>query len=307
MKKSLLLLFIPFWMCSQGINNEEVTLKNGDIDIPGTLTYPTTNEAIPLLIFIHGSGNVDRDGNQVGKPSKANYIKTLADSINSRGIAFFRYDKRTATASNLAKAPKTLVTDFATDATVVIDLFKQDARFSSVNLIGHSQGSLVAMLAIDDSISKFVSLAGPGQTIDRSIVSQLERQNADFAKGAKDYFQELRETDTIVDVNPFLRSIFAPKNQAFLKQWMQLDPSKKIAEISIPVLILNGDADIQVTLKDAQNLKQGLPTAQLQIIPKMNHVLKEVNSMTENMQSYSDESFPLSRTLVDAISTFIKS
>ncbi len=307
MKKSLLYILLPFWVYSQNIATEEIALKNGDIDIPGTLTYPMTQEKVPLVIFIHGSGNIDRNGNQAGMPVQANYIKTLADSLNVRGVAFFRYDKRTAAAANLAKVSRTLLTDFVADVTIAIDRLAKDDRFSSIHLIGHSQGSLVAMLALDPRISKFISLAGPGRTIDRSIIAQLESQNADFARGAQEYFQELRETDTILDVNPFLRSIFAPENHAFLRQWITLDPTVEIAKITIPVLILNGEADFQVTVEDAENLQKALPTAQMKLIPKMNHVLKEVGSMTENMQSYSDESFPLSRTLVDAIALFIKS
>lgn len=82
------------------IESEEIVIKNGEIELPGTLTF--TKEKSPLIIWVHGSGNVDRNGNQAGTPVKANYIKEFRDSVNKKNIAFFSYDKRTANKKKLS-------------------------------------------------------------------------------------------------------------------------------------------------------------------------------------------------------------
>tara|TARA_R110002050_G_scaffold286121_3_gene436432 strand:+ start:35918 stop:36862 length:945 start_codon:yes stop_codon:yes gene_type:complete len=307
MKKiGFFLVLLPILLNAQTISSEDISLTNKDIKIPGTLTYIKTDAKIPLVIFVHGSGNIDRNGNQAGTPIQISYIKTLADSLNNRGIAFYSYDKRTATVENRDKLKDIAVSDFADDAKIAIQYFKNDSRFNSINLIGHSQGSLVAMLAITDDIKAYISIAGAGEPIDKIIIKQLNTQNPALGKTAEQHIEELKQTDTIVNVNPFLLSLFAPNNQKFLKKWMLLDPQEEIKKITIPILLINGDTDLQVQISEAENLKKAQPNAKLIIIPKMNHVMKVVNSLEENQQAYSDEKFPISSTLIQSLFDFIK-
>ena len=313
MKKLIfVLLLLPFLTVSQEVITEEIQLKNGKISLPGTLTYPKSKEKPPLLIFVHGSGNVDRNGNQ-GFLAKANYIAQLADSLNKVGIAFYRYDKRISKPSNLKFLKDITIQDFVDDVSIAITNFSEDERFKSIHLIGHSQGSLVAMLAVNENIKSYISLAGPSKSIDNVIVNQINKQSEDLAKTAELHFKELQETDTILSVSPNLISIFAPQNQKFLKSWMTFNPADEIKKIKKPILIIQGDKDLQVTSIDANNLISacamvnsgfGAP-AQLAVIENMNHVLKTVKTSTENQQSYTSPDFPLSLALVDTIRTFI--
>lgn len=302
--------FLWFLVCLSGfaqeINSEEITLKNGAIELPGTLSYPNTSEPKPLAIFIHGSGNVDRNGNQ-GNLAQANYIKVLADSLNHRGIAFYRYDKRTAHPINLPKLKDIRFHDLPEDAKLAILHFKKDKRFSGIHLIGHSQGSLVGMLlANEEGVKSYTSLAGPGENIGITLVKQIKTQNEDLGQASELHIKELMETDTIQEVNPFLLSIFAPMNQAFLKDWIQLDPAVEIKKVTVPTLLLNGDADTQVSVADAKLLLKAKPDAKLTIIKKMNHVLKTVENFAENQKSYVDPSFSISGQLIMVIADFIK-
>ncbi len=307
--KKILFLFIvsPCFLFSQGIVSEEIDLKNGEILLPGTLTYTKGLKNQALLIFVHGSGNVDRNGNQPGTAAQAGYIKTLSDSLSSNGLAFFRYDKRTATAQNLSKLENIVFADFVLDLKIVIDHFKTDDRFSSIHLIGHSQGSLTAMLGITKSVTSYISVAGASETIDQMITRQVTAQNPEMGKVVAAHFSELIETNTIANVDPLLAGMFAPQNQPFFKSWIQEDPQEAIKNVTIPTLIINGDADLQVTPEDAKALKTALPAAVLKIIPNMNHVLKEVQSQEENQKAYINPNVPLSSQLVAHILDFIKS
>ncbi|MDG1397130.1 MAG: alpha/beta hydrolase, partial [Polaribacter sp.] len=155
------------------VKTEEILIKNNDIELPGTLTY--TKENTPLIIWVHGSGNVDRNGNQ--QPMiKANYIKQFRDSINKNDIAFYSFDKRTATPKNIQNLIKGVdFTDFSADVEKVISYFQDKKQFSKIILIGHSQGSLVAMLA-SKNIDKYISLAGSALSADQVIVKQIHQQ-----------------------------------------------------------------------------------------------------------------------------------
>ncbi|MCE2611484.1 alpha/beta hydrolase [Flavobacteriaceae bacterium D16] len=290
---------------AQEVISEELAISNGDIMLPGTLTYPDSPDGLPLVVFIQGSGNVDRDGNQEGTVVQANYIKTLRDSLNSKGIGFYSYDKRTAVAANISKLKNILFEDLVADAKLAINQFISDDRFGSVHVVGHSQGSLVGMMSLSPKVKSFISLAGPGVSIDRKIVEQISNQSTELGDLAAEHFKELQETDTIVTVNPMLYQIFAPQNHRFLKAYAVLDPAEEIKKVAIPTLIINGEADIQVSSDDARLLHEALPGSQLEIIPKLNHVLKEVNSMLENQQAYMQSGIPLSLPLLQSITSFI--
>jgi fermentation-respiration switch protein FrsA (DUF1100 family) len=88
--------------------------------------------------------------------------------------------------------------------------------------------------------------------------------------------------------------------------WMQYDPQKEISKLDIPVLIINGDKDIQVQVSEAEKLKTAKQDAYYKIISNMNHIFKEIKGgMIENQKSYNDESIPVMPELIDVISTFI--
>jgi fermentation-respiration switch protein FrsA (DUF1100 family) len=297
-------LYIGFAIASYAqVTFESITIKNGDIELPGTLT--STSESEDLVIWIHGSGNVDRDGNQKGANVKANYIKQVRTALNQKGIAFFSYDKRTANSKNQPHLVHTVLEDFVADAEKVIAYFEENKQYKSITLIGHSQGSLVAMLASKD-VDKYISLAGPADPIEIAIIEQVSAQNPILGTAVKEHFKELKETGDIKEVNPFLTSVFAKQNFAFLKSWMQYDPKEEIKKMNIPTLIVNGTKDLQVKVKDANALKTAQPNAKLVIIKNMNHVLKVIEKDSDNYPSYFSPDFKVSPKLIETISEFVK-
>lgn len=301
------LLYIALFLSSisfgQQVISEEVLIKNDSIELPGTLTY--SKENTPLIIWIHGSGNVDRNGNQAGVNIRANYIKQFRDSINKHNIAFFSYDKRSSNKKNFKHLKGTLFKDFVEDANKVIVHFKNDTRFSEIILIGHSQGSLVAMLASKD-IDKYISLAGPSDSFDKAIVRQITKQSPVFGEAAKAHFKELLETGTIKEVNPLLVSVFAKQNLDFIKNYTKYNPSEEIKKLTVPILIINGTKDLQVKVEDAQSLHKAAQTSKLVIIKNMNHVLKNIEKDSDNMNSYYSAEFKLSTELITTIVAFLK-
>ena len=119
------------------ITSEEITINNYEIQLPGTLTY--SSETSPLLIWVHGSANVDRNGNQAGMTVGANYIQQVREKLTASGFAFFSYDKRTANSKNMGFIHQNgvLIGDFVDDVIEVINHFKKRKKFSSITLICH--------------------------------------------------------------------------------------------------------------------------------------------------------------------------
>ncbi len=286
------------------VKSEEILIKNDSIELPGTLTY--SDKESNLIIWVHGSGNVDRNGNQAGMNVGANYIKQFRDAVNAKGIAFFSYDKRTANMKNMKFIMNNLSFDaFVSDVRKVISYFRKDGRFNSITLVGHSQGSLVAMLASDDA-DKYISLAGPSEAIDVTITGQITKQNAALGKTTEAHFKELKETGDIKEVNPMLLSIFAKPNLPFFKSWMKYIPTNEIKKVNKPTMIINGNKDIQVSVKDAQQLHLAKEDGTLKIIKNMNHVIKHIEKDADNIASYRSPDFPISKELIEVITAFVK-
>lgn len=294
--------FVAHFLIGQEVKEKDILINNDLIELPGTLSYTETSKK--LVIWVHGSGNVDRNGNQVGANVKANYIKQFRDEINKNDIAFYSYDKRTANPKNAAHLEGILLDDFVSDVEKVIEHFKKESAFSEIILIGHSQGSLIAMLASNNA-TKYISLAGPGESIDKTIIKQVTAQSAELGKTTEDHFKELKDTGDVKEVNPFLVTIFAKQNLAFIRNWMSYDPLKEIAKIKIPILIINGSKDLQVKVADANALKTANNNAQIVIIENMNHVIKNIKKDEDNMNSYYSPDFKVSSELVKTITKFV--
>lgn len=303
----IFLIYISVSFSQSEINTEDFLIYNDSIQLPGTLTYNKSLKKQPLAIFIHGSGNVDRNGNQAGL-ANANYIKLLSEALNKNNIAFCRYDKRTSTRTNMKFLIKGMnFNSFVEDAQLVLDKFKNDKRFSKITIIGHSQGSLVGMLISKNGADKYISLAGPANSIDKAMVTQIRQQSGDsIANIVSNHFKELKTKGKIENVDPNLFSIFNPINQNFFGSWLAYNPKEEIRKLAIPTLIINGTKDLQVFESDAKALHTALPNSELKLIKNMNHVLKNITKDEDNLKSYRSPDFELSQELAETIIAFIK-
>ncbi|MBZ9652798.1 alpha/beta hydrolase family protein [Psychroflexus montanilacus] len=310
LKPILVLAFlIPVLLTAQSeITAEELNLKNNSILLPGTLTYQKHLDKQPLVIYVHGSGKVDRNGNQAGSV-KANYIKQLSEALNENGIAFYRYDKRTATKENMQFYTQGIsFLEFVEDLKVAIEHFKDDIRFSDISLIGHSQGSLIGMLAMSEEVDRYVSLAGPASSVDETLTEQYRKQLGDSIAGLMtSQFDELRTTGSIEQVDPIFAQLFSPPNLPFFESWMKYSPLEEIQKVRQPTLIVNGRKDLQVMAEEAEALHQANPQSELVLIDNMNHVLKNIEKDEDNLKSYGTPDFSISEELVTALTKFIKS
>ena len=308
MKRWLIFLFIPFTVLSQFDRGKPQS--KGDLNISpfveGTLLLPKNIENPPLAILIGGSGPIDRDGNQ--PMVKNNSLKFLAESLKKEGVASFRYDKRIVKKLRSGDFTEEDIRfdDFIKDAIDILEYFRSSNDFSRLVVIGHSQGSLVGMIAAQRRADAFVSIAGAGQEIDDVIVDQLEKQAPGLRENARSAFDDLRANGIAVQYSPGLASIFRPSLQPFLISWMKFNPQEELSKLQIPVLIINGDKDLQVQLSEAQLLRKAKPGAQFELIEGMNHIFREIKGDdVDNSKTYNNPSLPIMEEMVDVIARFI--
>lgn len=280
-------------------------------DLEGSLLCPTTPAPWPAVLLIAGSGPTDRNGNSLGLPGPNNSLQLLAEALAQRGIASVRYDKRGIGGSRAAMGSEAdLRFDmFADDAAAWVRRMRLDPRLSTITVVGHSEGSLLGMLAARQAgADAYVSLEGAGRSASTVIHDQLvTRAPAPLAAQADSIMAEIDAGRTVDSVPSALMALFRPSVQPYLISWFRYDPAKEVARLHVPVLIVQGTTDIQVAEQDARLLASADPHAKLVIVDGMNHVLKLVPSdMTQQMKSYSDPSLPVAPQLVDAVASFVK-
>jgi len=120
--------------------------------------------------------------------------------------------------------------------------------------------------------------------------------------------ESLKNGKEVSDVPAYLQSLYRASVQPYMISWFKYNPRMVIASVKVPVLIVQGKNDIQVSVEDAEFLKKGCPAAELLLIDKMNHVLKDCESKTvqQQMLTYGNPSLPVNSTLIASVSTFVK-
>lgn len=261
-----------------------------------------------LIILVAGSGPTDRDGNQ--PQGGAASLKMLADSLVQRGISTFRFDKRGVGRSvfpSMQEADLRLDT-FVADLGRWIDHWLKDGRFDQLILAGHSEGALLATLAAEryPGVDALITLAGAGRTADSLIMLQLERQPPFVMEAADSLFRLIR-AGLPAESPPFLMALFRPDVQPYLRSWMQYDPSEVIGRLDKPVLVVQGGNDLQVFTEDARRLADAARQSSRLNITDMNHVLKPVTGLQDNIASYTDADRPLHPDLIPGLVAWLTS
>jgi len=263
---------------------------------------------LPLAFIIAGSGPTDRNGNN--QMMENNSLKLLAEGLAKKGIASFRYDKRGIGKSIIdsLKEKDMRFNHFVSDAEAWLHSLKMDKRFGSISIIGHSEGSLIGMIAARQAnISGFISIAGVGNKASQIIKEQLGTQPEFIQTLSEPILKQLQEGQLAEEVSPMLYALFRPSIQPYLISWFAIDPQEEIKKLHIPILILQGTTDIQVGIAEAELLIQANPRAKKVIIEGMNHILKPAAlERSENLATYQNPSLPIAPMLLQEIVTFVR-
>lgn len=286
-----------------------VTVSSGNVVLHGSLTLPNSNaRKLTVCLIISGSGPTDRDGNNVYMKNES--LKMFAYALADSGIASLRYDKRGIGESQVPGLEQKDVRfeDFIHDAEAWIDTLKKDPRFNRIVVAGHSEGSLIGMIAAQKNANGFISIAGAGKPASSLLKDQLATNMPGYASRSKTIIDSLSQGYMVTNVPKDLYIIFSPDLMPYLISWFKYNPAIEIAKLKTPSLIVQGEADLQVTKEDADLLTQAKKGNSEILIPEMNHVLKKVKAdRSDNLSSYSDSKRPLHPDFISPIVNYIKS
>lgn len=291
----------------------EVKAPGPDGPLRGTMVRPT-NEA-PTVLMIPGSGPTDRDGNNPQGVRAAPY-RLLAEGLAGHGIGSVRIDKRGMFGSQAAVGDPNSVTidDYVRDTAAWIEVIRFQTGIERVWLLGHSEGGLVALAAatVLENVSGLILVATPGRPLGDILKEQLRANPAiaplmDAADHAIDELSAGRRVDA-AKIAPELAPLFSADVQGFLISAFSLDPADLASKINKPVLIVQGQRDLQVSVADAERLHKAAPNSILVTLTDTNHVLKRVTSddRNANIATYLSGDVPLVPEVVETISHFVK-
>lgn len=286
---------------------DTVVTTDGGI-LYGVLAKPASPQPWPVVLIIAGSGPTDHNGNNPLLPvANGNSYQQLAAALADNGIASLRYDKRGIGQSGGFKksSSATSLDDYTDDAIAWIDhLQKNTAQFKSVEVMGHSEGALIGLMAAGRrNFNRLVSLSGPGECMDKVLLAQLKPMLADSLYDAVTVtLNELREGRDPQQVPAALSTIFNPSLYAFWKSTFHYDPCTLLPAVKMPFLVVGGTSDTQVPPVQADILHNCKPGAQLLMITGMTHTLKAAAAAPQGETT----PLPLADKLVSSLVKFIK-
>lgn len=298
---------------SQGTNGAretEVKFSGASgLELVGSLTLPESQKmgGFPALLLLPGSGPTDRDGNQLPH-IKTDLLKQVAERLATEGYATLRFDKRSARTYFGQLLFKTVDQqneflsweNFLGDAKAALEFLRGQEGIDSsrIGLLGHSEGGLIALQMAHDlqeeaSPHVLILIGTAGNTladvlryqIERAITSYPEERRTEFMAQLNRAIEQVIEAGTAPkDLPKGLRALFPPNATKLLKVELATDPAELARDYGGPVLILNGEKDIQVPAPEHPKLlekallarEKEAGSCELFIVPRASHNLKEV-------------------------------
>ena len=315
---------------------EDITFKNlkTAINLAGTLTLPKDKKNFPIVIIISGSGPQNRNGDLFGH----SLYYVIAHHLSQNGIGVLRYDERGVGASEGDFKTGSIDT-FSDDVVAAMSYLKsrKDLSRSCLGLIGHSLGGIIApnVASQTKEIDFLILLAAPGISGDSLMLRQkeiIERKmglpEAQITQGQnlmRSLYDILIQHTNIgqnleEQINQKLTQTYGvqlPEQQrlAIIKQLtskeilslIKANPSQNLEKLKIPMLVLNGNLDLQVNAADNLTaIKKALknnPKAQIKSLENLNHMFQE--SLSGEISEYYTNTQTISPEVLEIISSWI--
>lgn len=259
----------------------DLSIKSNQIELKGTLLMAKENDKKNLVIFIHGTGPQDRDETIYdNKP-----FKDIAEGLYKNGISSYRFDKRTFTYQGIIDDKSTIDDEVTEDVLSIVDYFSSNPQFKEykIILLGHSFGAFMLPRIANktQNVDKIILMAGNARPLDKLIYEQCEylyklttdeEAKKELIKTKEDV-AKLRSKG--FKLNPSQTDLPLGLSYYYWNSLFNYDPLKEVKKVKIPMLVLQGERDYQVTMKDFDLWKKTLKTnkkASLISYPKLNHL-----------------------------------
>jgi dienelactone hydrolase len=261
---------------------EDATVGTGALALPGTLTIPAGAGPFPAVVLVHGSGPNDRDESVGG----AKPFRDLAEGLSSRGIAVLRYEKRSRAHPASFTGRFTVDQETVDDAVAAAELLRgrKEIDPGRVFVLGHSLGGMMAprIGQRDPRLAGLIILAGTTRPLEDVITEQtayLARAAGADSAQTKPQLDALRAgVAKVRALTPADSASLTPVMGAPASYWLDLRgyrPAEVAATLRLPMLVLQGERDYQVTMTDFAAWKRALggrPDVELRTYPALNHL-----------------------------------
>ena len=273
---------------NQYYREENITIKTGTIKLPGTLTVPKGLTHFPIVVFVHGSGPNDR--NETIGPNKI--FQNLAHELAKKGIASIRYDKRTyiiKTTGDTTIPYSGFEQVVIEDAVSALKLAQRTVtQGDKVFLLGHSLGAYLAPEIANrvPNLGGVIMMAGNSLPLEDIVVYQykyLYKRDGYTCAERKDIRALKKKAKNVKKIETFLSQKIVPElpltnDTAFWRDVHRYKPLEAIMKLQMPVLILQGERDYQVTMENFELWKTtvgGKKNYEFKSYPKLNHIFHE--------------------------------
>jgi pimeloyl-ACP methyl ester carboxylesterase len=285
-----------------------VQIGPGDAALHGTLLRPEGAIAPAAVLFINGSGPTDRNGDDLAAGERARPTRLLAEALAARGIVSLRYDKRGSAESRGAGEAQTF-DQTVDEAAAWARRLAREPGVHCVVVVGHSQGAEIAALVSRKARTcGVVEVSGVshdlGQIIERQA-TMLQRP-PEVLDAIRTAVRDMRSGRPVSAVPAGYDRVFGPKAEAFTRSQISADPVAEIARVKAPVLVVQGDNDLQASVQDARALASAAKVEPV-IIPGATHMLKVAppNDVQANIKTYMDPDLPLAPEVAESIAAFV--
>ncbi len=284
--------------------------------IGATIDMPEEGSNTAVLI-VAGSGPTDRNGNSAAGLNTFCY-KMLGEALAESGYAVMRYDKRGIGGSPIPAedVPNLVFEDFIDDARTCVEFLRAEG-YDRVIVAGHSEGGLIALqlaTEVECGPDGVVLLCAPGYNMAEILNFQLSQQLVPAYMGlmikSTNIINSLKAGKMVAeeDIPAELISLFHPVVQPFLISNMRYEPTELAAKCRVPMFIVSGGRDVQVSVSNGERLYKANPAAVHRTFENMTHVLKDADTSDRVMQVmsiYTNANLALTEALAPAIVEFI--
>lgn len=295
----------PLW------EERDVAIDVGGLTLRGTMVVPAGTDRVAGVLLLAGSGPIDRNGNP---PNGHNdVLRRLAYGLAEAGIASLRADKRGVGGSvSLGMRETDLRFDsYVDDAARWTEFLRAQPRVGAVFIVGHSEGALIGTIAAQRaSLDGLVAIAGPGASVGSVLRQQFAMDPAStpsIRAAAGHIIDELAAGRTVGELPAELAVMFRPDVQPYLISQFRYDPAAELAKLRLPILIMQGDRDLQTSVADARRLAAVAPKADLVLLSGVNHVLRDAPAdRPGNLALYVQPERPLAAPVLPSIIGFLR-
>jgi hypothetical protein len=270
----------PPYADTSAYGERAITFGLSDWKLEGTLTLPRSQGPHPVVVLVHGSGPNDRD-ESIG-PNKP--FRDLAWGLASKGVAVFRFDKRTFMHSaRMSAADANLDHEVIDDALQAVQQMRSEAGVDSnrVFVLGHSLGGMLApeIAKRDTGLKGIILAAAPARVFSNVLENQLRYLDS-LAKSAGDT-NNVAIAALLTQIDSMQAGRLADTTNvmgvpvSYWKELETLDATAVSRELQTPALVLQGGRDYQSTMEDYriwQSLLSGGGRGTFRSYPNLNHI-----------------------------------